>query len=255
MVKGLDRFADFFAGDEAHYVLIGGVATYLALEDAGLQARATKDLDIVLCIEALDARFGEKLWAFIDQGGYNERQQGTDPRVFYRFAKPTAEDFPNMLEFFAREPGRLPMAEGAHLTPVPIGEAVQSLSAILLDDEYYHFLHQHTRNLGGVRVVTEQALIPLKARAWLDLTARRAANPDAVDSKHIKKHRNDVLALSQLLAMDQRVHAPEEVIADVARFLAESADEVDAVLLKSLNLAESVDAIWERLRAVFGVTA
>ncbi|MCB1744844.1 MAG: phosphoenolpyruvate carboxykinase (ATP), partial [Gammaproteobacteria bacterium] len=157
MVKGLDRFADFFAGDEAHYVLIGGVATYLALEDAGLQARATKDLDIVLCIEALDARFGEKLWAFIDQGGYNERQQGTDPRVFYRFAKPTAEDFPNMLEFFAREPGRLPMAEGAHLTPVPIGEAVQSLSAILLDDEYYHFLHQHTRNLGGVRVVTEQA--------------------------------------------------------------------------------------------------
>ena len=47
MVKGLDRFAEFFAGNEAHYVLIGGVATHLALEDAGLQDRATKDLDIL----------------------------------------------------------------------------------------------------------------------------------------------------------------------------------------------------------------
>lgn len=61
MVKGLDVFAAYFAGDEARYVLIGGVATHLVLDEAGLATRATKDLDIVLCVEALDAAFGKKL--------------------------------------------------------------------------------------------------------------------------------------------------------------------------------------------------
>jgi hypothetical protein len=255
MVRGLERFAAFFAEDEAHYVLIGGVATHLVLEEAGLQARATKDLDIVLCVETLDARFGEKLWAFIDEGGYDDRQRGAEPRVFYRFAKPTAEGFPSMLEFFAREPGRLPLTTGAHLTPVPISEEVQSLSAILLDNEYYHFLHEHTRSLAGVRVVTERALIPLKARAWLDLTARRAANPDLVDSKHVRKHRNDVLALSQLLAMDQRITAPAVIVDDVAQFIAGISSEVDVPLLKTLSIVGAAEAIWERLRAVYGVRA
>jgi hypothetical protein len=76
VVKGLDTFAVFFAGDEARYVLIGGVASQLVLEDAGLQARATKDLDIVLCVEALDPAFGGKLWSFVEAGGYEERQRG-----------------------------------------------------------------------------------------------------------------------------------------------------------------------------------
>ena len=38
MVKGLDVFAAFFAGHEANYALIGGVATQLVLDDAGLPA-------------------------------------------------------------------------------------------------------------------------------------------------------------------------------------------------------------------------
>ena len=70
MVRGLDTFATFFAGEEWRFVLIGGVATQLVLAEAGLPVRATRDLDIVLCVEALDAAFGEKLWAFIRAGGY-----------------------------------------------------------------------------------------------------------------------------------------------------------------------------------------
>ncbi|MGV8951885.1 MAG: hypothetical protein ACOH2M_12330, partial [Cypionkella sp.] len=84
MVRGLDTFAAFFAGDESRYVLIGGVATQLVLEEAALPARATKDLDIVLCVEALDAAFGQKLWDFIEAGGYEVRQQGEGGRSFYR---------------------------------------------------------------------------------------------------------------------------------------------------------------------------
>src|SRR5690554_6456355 len=174
MVRGLDTFAAFFAGDEQRYALIGVVATQLVLGDAGLSARATKDLDVVLCVEALDAAFGEKLWAFIHAGGYEVRQEGAEGRRFYRLAKPADPGYPAILELFAREPGRLPLTADAHLTPVPYEQQVESLSAILLDQDYYDFLHAHTRQLAGVRLVTEPALIALKARAWLDLTARKA---------------------------------------------------------------------------------
>jgi len=44
-------------------------------------------------------------------------------------------------------------------------------------------------------------LIPLKAIAWLELTARKA-NGENVDAKDIRKHANDVIRLSQLLAPD-----------------------------------------------------
>lgn len=226
MVKGLDIFAAFFAGDEAHYVLIGGVATQLVLEDAGLPARATNDLYIVLRVEALDKTFGEKLWAFVREGGYEVRQQSDLPRRFYRFAKPASPDFPSMLEFFAREPGHLPLTANSKFTPVPIDEAILSLSAILLDENYYHFLQSHTRQLSGVRIVTEEGLIPLKARAWLDMVARKLERKP-IDSKDIKKHRNDVLRLTQLSSEGQRIEAPAAISADIAQFLDAVAGELN----------------------------
>lgn len=64
MVKGLDVFRDHFAGHADQFVLIGGTAATLAMEDAGLAFRATKDLDIVLHIEALTPDFGVTFWSF-----------------------------------------------------------------------------------------------------------------------------------------------------------------------------------------------
>jgi len=255
MVKGLDTFAAFFAGDEARYALIGGVAAQLVLEEAALPSRATKDLDIVLCVEALDAAFGQKLWDFIEAGGYEVRQYGEGGRNFYRFAKPADAAYPSMLEFFAREPGHLPLAQGAHLTPVPFDQQVESLSAILLDQDYYGFVHTHTRQLAGVRIVTEQALIPLKARAWLDLVARKAADADAVDSRHIRKHRNDVLQLSQLLTEDERIDVPASIRGDIERFTGEVKPDVSMDLLRDLEIDETPEALLARLRRSFGVSA
>jgi hypothetical protein len=54
VVKGLDVFQNHFARYADQYVLIGGTAATLAMEEAGLEFRATKDLDIVLHIEALN---------------------------------------------------------------------------------------------------------------------------------------------------------------------------------------------------------
>lgn len=54
MVKGLELFKNHFRSYADRYILIGGTACDLAMREAGLDFRATKDLDIVLCVEALD---------------------------------------------------------------------------------------------------------------------------------------------------------------------------------------------------------
>lgn len=70
MVTGLDKFAEHFGDYSDRYVLIGGAAAWLVLGEAGVDPRATRDLDIVLCIEALDPEFAEAFWKFAKEGGY-----------------------------------------------------------------------------------------------------------------------------------------------------------------------------------------
>lgn len=74
MVRGLDIFRKRFAAYVDQYVLIGGTAATLTMEEAGLEFRATKDLDIVLHVEALTPAFGEAFWTFVEDGGYEIRQ-------------------------------------------------------------------------------------------------------------------------------------------------------------------------------------
>ena len=46
-MRGLDRFKAHFEPFADRYVLIGGTACTLVMEEVGLEFRATKDLDIV----------------------------------------------------------------------------------------------------------------------------------------------------------------------------------------------------------------
>jgi len=214
MNKFQEHFADF--GDQ--YVLIGGAASDLVMEDAGATFRATKDLDIVLCLEALNQEFAEAFWEFINAGGYQNQQRSTGDKIFYRFDRPTDKNYPVMLELFSRTPDTLVLGDDSHLTPIPISEDVSSLSAILLDEDYYHFLHQHILEIDGVSVVDQECLIPLKARAWLDLNSRLEAG-EKIDSRNIKKHKYDVFRLFQVLSPEQRLELPEAIASDMHRFL------------------------------------
>jgi len=72
MVKGLARFRDHFREERGQYVLIGGVAAMHWLEQAALQARATKDLDIVLLVEGRESGFQHRFWEFVRAGGVRE---------------------------------------------------------------------------------------------------------------------------------------------------------------------------------------
>jgi hypothetical protein len=44
MVKGLEKFKEFFAGFEDNYVIIGGIACDIALRDTDMRPRATDDI-------------------------------------------------------------------------------------------------------------------------------------------------------------------------------------------------------------------
>jgi len=254
MVVGLDKFAAHFADYRDRYILIGGAATWLVLDDVGINPRATQDLDIVLCLEALDVEFAKAFWSFIEKGEYEIQEKSQGEKCFYRFIKPAQEGYPKMLELFSRKPDMRKLGDDSHLTPIPVDEAVSSLSAILLDEGYYDFLHQHKKELAGASIVGEEGLVPLKARAWLDLTKRRDAGAQ-VDSKNIRKHRTDVLRLYQVLPPDLRIDLPDRIRNDLQEFLAAIALEVDAQLLKSQGIKGVKPAeVLETLRAIYGIS-
>lgn len=251
MAVGLDRFGEHFADYTDRYVLIGGSAAWLVLDEAGLDPRATKDLDIVLCIEALDPAFGRTFWDFVRAGQYELQQKSDGAKAFYRFSKPAVSGFPAMLEIFSRPPQGLELGDDSHLTPIPISDDVSSLSAILLEDGYYEFLHAHKREIDGVSIVTEVCLIPLKARAWLDLTRRKAEGAQ-VDSKDIKKHRSDVVRLYQLLSPDDRISLPGQVKIDLHAFLDELASQLTPAMLKQLGIrGVAPEEVLETLQRVY----
>ncbi|EKD55872.1 MAG: hypothetical protein ACD_59C00013G0003 [uncultured bacterium] len=76
MVKGLEYFRDYFKEHSDKYVLIGGIANHLALNNVGIEPRVTKDLDIVLVAEAIDEALVKLFWEFIKEGQYEIKQIG-----------------------------------------------------------------------------------------------------------------------------------------------------------------------------------
>jgi len=97
MVRGLDLFREHFKDFTDRYVLIGGTACDLIMSDVGLQFRATKDLDIVLCIESVDPAFARAFWAFVKAGQYEIQETAEGKPRFYRFQKPADGNYPTML--------------------------------------------------------------------------------------------------------------------------------------------------------------
>ncbi len=218
MVKGLDLFRDHFREFQGSFVLIGGAACDQWFTDQGLSFRATKDLDIVLLIEVLDHAFIPAFRAFVESGGYEIRERSDSSPILYRFAKPKNPAYPAILELFSRSPDFLELSDGQTIIPVQLRDGHHSLSAILLDGDYETIIRLHHAERDGIRFATVTALIPLKAKAWLDLTERRERG-EKVDAKDIDKHRNDVFRLAATLPGEAGPELPRNVRDDLAAFL------------------------------------
>ena len=141
MVTGIERWKEYFNDYKDKYVLIGGAACNLLEEELDMNPRATKDLDLVLVVEALTPDFGARLWDFIKSANYADRSKGENEfkHEYYRFTNPEDKAYPKQIELFARSTGILNLPSDAHIEPLSVGEDLSSLSAILMDDDYYAF--------------------------------------------------------------------------------------------------------------------
>ena len=251
MIQGLDKFREYFKGFEDRYTLIGGVACYLSMEDAGINFRATRDLDIVICTEALDAEFVAQFWAFVKAAKYEHQEKSSGDKQFYRFSKPASNDYPQMIELFSRKPDGLLLAIDNGLTPIPVDDSVYSLSAILLDNSYYQCLQDGTEMLDGLPILKVEYIIPFKMRAWSDLTERKSAG-ETIDSRNIKKHKSDVFKISQLLTPTETIELPESIKDDMRDFIKAMADEtIDLKGWKIRGITD--DQIFDNLNQIYGL--
>ena len=65
MVEGLDRFRTELGSYSENYIVIGGTACNVVLEDAGTEPRVTHDIDMIVVVEQLTTEFVSAFWGFI----------------------------------------------------------------------------------------------------------------------------------------------------------------------------------------------
>ena len=85
MVNGFTKFKERFQGFENQYVIIGGTACDLIMENEELPFRATKDVDIVLIVESITAEFGRQFWEYVKEAGYEHLNKSTGNAQFLSF--------------------------------------------------------------------------------------------------------------------------------------------------------------------------
>jgi hypothetical protein len=212
MVKGLEKFKEYFAGFEDNYVIIGGTACDIVLSGTDMRPRATDDIDIILIVEKMTPEFGKRFWEFIVSGGYKTRQRklndNTTKAELFRFLNPD-EAFPVQIELLSKYPDVLGEPTGFHLSPILTGEGISSLSVILIEEDYYNQVIEGSIIENSIRIASPLSLLCLKIKAFLNLTEEKKINP-AVRSSDIKKHRDDVF---KLLAMRIDPFTPVELSA------------------------------------------
>jgi hypothetical protein len=76
MVIGLDTFKNYFGDFSNNYIIIGGTACDMIIDDAGFTPRATRDIDIILVVEALNTAFVSQFWNFVKEGKEMNRSAG-----------------------------------------------------------------------------------------------------------------------------------------------------------------------------------
>lgn len=237
MVTGLNRWKEYFSEYKDKYVLIGGAACNLLEEELDMNPRATKDLDLILVVEALTSDFGNRLWDFIKHANYSNRNKDENEHKheYYRFTNPQDKTYPKQIELFARNIGILNLPVDAHLEPISLGENLSSLSAILMDDDYYSFTIEHSRYLENIHIANPEALICLKAKAYIEMTERKDKG-ESVDNRDVEKHKKDIFRLVAMLPMDSRFNLPDKLKIDMREFIQKVGDLPNADFLKNAGL-------------------
>lgn len=250
MVIGIDKFRERFAGFEDNYVVIGGAACdwLMSHTPGAFPFRATHDIDLVICAETMTPAFGNAVWSFVRDGGYSVYERKDGPKSFFRFLNPSTSGYPSMLEFFAREPLTFPLVQKTTIVPIPIGDDISSLSGILLDKNYYSFIRSLRRTVDGICVLSTEALLLLKARAWKDFADRKSRG-EFVKEKDLRKHRLDIIRLLATIPEATQIRISEPLYNDFGEFLSTYAQNPTDPA--ALEITMTFDDVLSRLRSLY----
>lgn len=256
-MEGLEKFREAFEKFADNYVIIGGTACSIVMTGTAVRPRATHDIDMIVIVEKMTPEFAERFWQFVREAGYRpERRKSIDnvmPKYeLYRFldGKP---DYPAMIELLSRHPDVLGEPRGLIIEPMPVDDEIYSLSAIIMDDDFYHFTINHSHLTDGIRHADSAALIALKTCAYINLLREKAAG-NHVNNHDIKKHRSDVLKLVAITE-DEPIVASSPIVASVKEFVTSISNDWTTLgpsLAKALGQNETfVAALLESLDNLF----
>ena len=248
MVEGIGSWREAFRGYEDCYTVIGGAACDILMSDADLSFRATKDIDMILLLEDRYKEFASVFWNYIKSGKYKCGWKNSDEMHFYRFTDPQP-GYPIMIELFSRKPNyHLEVEHG--IIPIHIDDDVSSLSAILLNDDFYYFMIEGRETINGISVLRPEYIIPFKMYAWLDLNRRKLAG-EHVNEKDYKKHKYDVFRLLQIVNVDSVIETTGIVYESIKMFIDLIVNE--NLPLAQLGLSFDVEYGINLLKSMYGI--
>lgn len=256
-MEGLDKFREAFKDFSDNYVIIGGTACDITMTGTEVRPRATHDIDMIIVVERMTPQYGERFWQFIREAGYRpekrKAKEGESPKYeMYRFVDGKS-GYPEMIELLSRHPDALGAPKGLVIEPISIDGKQSSLSAIIMEDDYYRFTIEHSRLTDDIRHADSAALIALKARAYLNLLQDKL-NGKHVNSKDIKKHRVDVFK-NVVIMTDDKILTPASIVKCIKEFVMSIRNdwtELAPPLAKSLDQKiDFVNALLEQLENLF----
>lgn len=248
MVDGMESFVRKFRNYADCYTIIGGAACDILMTEADTEFRATRDIDMILIMEARYREFVKVFWEYILEGGYRFGWKNSEKVHFYRFTEPKA-GYPYMIELFSREPDYIDHVP-AGIVPLHIDDDTSSLSAILLNDDYYRFMLDGRKTVSGASVLNAEHLIPFKMYAWLDLKDRKARG-EHVNERDLKKHKYDVFRLLQIVERSMVIKTTGLIEENVRRFLQEVIKE--EIPFRQLGLPFEMNEAQEYLSSLYRV--
>ncbi len=229
MVKGLDKFREALGAYNECFVIIGGTACDAILSETTVRPRATEDIDMLLVVDKITENFGKAFWQFIKDGKYrperHHRVSDEKPRYeLYRFVDPLP-GYPVKIELLSKNVGIFTAPSDMRIEPFPLGEDLSSLSAIIMDDTYYQVAVELSEIRENLRFASLQALLILKIKAYQNLMQERRDGRQ-VNTKDIKKHRNDVFKLLASGTPAEPVVIKPEIMDSILGFTKEIRDSL-----------------------------
>ncbi len=219
MVRGFDKFKQFFAPHSDSFIVIEGTAMQLHGQEGVRVPRVTQDIDLLVIVEKMSVSFTAAFHAFLREGLYDcymaKGTNGVNSPRFYRFINPKNAAFPIRIELLSSPP--IPPPEGMRYMSLP-DEPDDSMSAIVLDRTYYDFARANTIVINDLPCLNRDALMVFKAVAYLNLVEEYEKTGNRLRYHDSKKHRKDVLTLAGDVPPGEVVAVPNEIAEQLRSF-------------------------------------